>query len=828
MRAMRATVGLLFSDIEGSTRLLQQLGPMYGDVLLDHRRLLRGAFAAHSGVERSTEGDSFFVTFPTASDAVGAALAGQLALATHQWPSGVPAVRVRMGVHAGEIEELAETVVGMAVHEAARLCAAAYGGQVLGSGAVEQLAHPLPAGASWRDLGEHQLRDISTPMRLLQLAHEQLAPDFPAPRAAGAARNNLPPQPSSFIGREREVGEVQQLLETSRLVTVTGTGGAGKTRIALRAAAGRVSAYADGAWFVDLAAISDPGLVLTQLASTLSVPDPTMTDVSAALARKQTLLVMDNCEHVIETVSEVISELVRTSPDVTVLATSREPLGIPGEAVWRVPPMERADAVALLTARAAAANPAFAVTEANRPAVDSVCQRLDAIPLALELAAARLGSLTVEQLAGRLDQRFRLLAGGVRGVMERHRTLQATVDWSFNLLDEAEQRLLRRLGVFVGGFDLDGVTAVAGDDDDIAVLDLVDRLVAKSLVVAEPYAGDARFRLLETVRQYAVDRLSQAQELDATRDAHLRWMLTVTGAAGTTWFLGGDEAHWLARFDAEDANLRAALDWALTRDDTHAVASMLFGAFGWFTARGRSREGLEWTQRVTTADAEDAALVTFLELCFASNVDKLSPELVARTMAAVPALATSPRPWLAPVVHAYCTAWSYPAGDRAAAQAAIAACEHDVEQVRGYPPTLLGFALQPLIWVNLDAGHVDEALRHADDAMTAAAAGGLSLLESRIAVNRARISLAGGDLDEAWQDAERSARVARSTGETFVVVVATRLLADVAEARGDYTLARDLLVSVIDAAAETQRGESVAQLREALARCSALAGAESG
>ncbi|MDQ1614852.1 MAG: hypothetical protein QOJ60_791 [Actinomycetota bacterium] len=820
----RATVALLFSDIEGSTRLLQQMGPTYADVLLEHRRLLRGVFAEHGGRERGTEGDSFFVTFLTASAAVAAAMAAQRALSGHRWPSPEATVRVRIGVHLGEVEELGDTVVGLAVHEAARVTSAGHGGQVLVSQTAAHLAVPLPAGAGWRDLGEHWLKDISEPVHLFQLTHPDLADTFPALRLRAATRNNLPQQPSSFVGRAREVETVTSLLEASRLVTVTGTGGVGKTRIALRVAADQMARFEDGVYLVDLAQVSDPGTVVAQFAGSMNLPEGTVRDLTTAMVARRVLLVVDNCEHVVEAASEVAAELMLRCPSVTLLATSREPLGVPGEAVWRVPPLTREDSRALLDARARSVKADFAVTERNRAAVDEVCDRLDAIPLALELAAARLTSLSVEQVAGRLDQRFRLLAGSTRGAMERHRTLQATVDWSYDLLDPGEQSLLRRLGVFVGGFTLEGAEAVAVEDDPLAVLELVDRLVVKSLVVADERDGSIRYRLLETIRQYALDRLAQTPDVKAARDAQLRWLVELAGSAESALWLGGDEALWLRRLDDEQGNIRSAFEWALSTEPGDAV-SILFGVFIWLTARGRSREGLDWARRLLSGSLQgaDLALAQLLALCFESNTGPIDVSTIAATRRTAPLLSGSGRPWVEPMTNAYLAAWSYPAGDSNRAAAAIPECERALEAVRPHGLLAVGLLLQPLVWVNLDAGKLDAARRWADEGMAAAAATGASYLESRMGLNRARVDVAAGDPEAAWSHAEHALITARATGETFVAIVATRLMARLAEAEGEHATARDLLTSILDPVAESQPVDVLEEVRADLRRCSELA-----
>ncbi len=797
------TAALLFSDIEGSTRLLQDLGPTYAEVLVAHRELLREAFGNYDGQVEGSEGDSFFVTFPNPTDAVSAATAGQLALADHDWPLGA-GVRVRMGLHLGMIQPVADTIVGMAVHEAARICDAAHGGQVLASDEVVRLAE-TSSEIGWTCVGEHQLKDLAGPMRLHQLIHPKLSTQFPPPRSQGGARTNLPSQPTAFIGRASEIAHARELVLTGRLVTVTGAGGVGKSRIALRTAADLVSEFAGGVWLVDLASVADPTTVVAAIAASLGSQAAVAAELTQSIDNQRMLLLIDNCEHLIAATCEVVSELLLRCPNVTVLTTSREPLGIIGELVWRVPPLAPGDAVELLTVRAQAVNDRFAVTDANRGAVDAVCQRLDAIPLALELAAARLTTLSVEQLEARLDQRFRLLSGGVRGVLERHRTLQATVDWSYNLLSPDEQGVLRRTGVFAGSFPLAAVEAVVDGLDPIDVVDLIDRLARKSLIVVEGGGPEPRYRLLETVRQYAVDQLLRGEELIAARDAHLRWIGEVMTAAASTLWLGGDETTWLMRLDAEEGNIRAAVNWALERGYAAQAATIVFGAMGWFVSRGRSAEGLRLAQQVLAADpgGVEEALVALSEMSLASGCGRLASDMVDRVRRTADRLSGTPHEWARPVGLAHAAAWSYPPGDLAGARQAIPQCEQLVEESKRYGPGAAGWALQTLFWTNLDAGNTDRARDAADQALAAAGEARLSILESRMAFNRARIAAVQGDYDSAWENAEHAVRVARATGEAFVVAAATQVLADVALARDDLALARDLLASTIDAVAES-------------------------
>lgn len=813
----KATVALLFSDIEGSTRLLQRLGPDYGRVLLMHRDALRAVFAAHDGAEQGTEGDSFFVTFPTASDAAAAAIAGQHAIAAIEWPPGGQ-VRVRMGLHVGSVELIADGVVGLAVHEAARISAAAHGGQIVASSAVAQLSDGLPPTARWLDLGQHRLKDLRDPIALLQLSDTGLRDEFPPLRASVNERNNLPAQPTGLVGRRDEVAAVGRLLDRSALVTITGTGGVGKSRIALAVAAARVEQFRHGVWFVELARASSPDSVepevLAALGLTSTAPAPDQ------LANRNALLVLDNCEHVLAAVAGLVDQVVARCPDVRLLLTSREPVGTPGEVVWRVPPMQLDEAVELLEERAQAVSATFAITESSRAAVVELCTRLDAIPLALELAAARLGGLGIEDLTANLDQRFRLLGGGTHGRIERHRTLQATMDWSYALLEPREQLMLQRLGVFVGGFVIEAAAAVSGDLDALDVLDTVDRLVAKSLIIAEPGSSEMRYVMLETVRQYATDRAIETGELEEARGAQLDWVTSFARDLEQAVWLEGDEREWLARLDSEDANLRAACEWALGTGRAEVAAWLLFAMVPWLTSRGRSREILELARRLAREplDGPDRAMVDFLALAAESNVGPIDPQSVATCAASAPLLSQTRQPWLRLVASSYATAWSYMSEDRSAASAAARTCERIAQEAQLYGSGIWQWCLQPVIWANLDAGELGAAQAAADQALAVSA--GLSFRESRAALNRARVALAADNLDDAWAFAERATSAARRTGEFFVANAAIRLMADVAERRNDRALARDLLLSIVDLVTERQSTEDATALRE---RISSLA-----
>ena len=532
-----------------------------------------------------TQGDGFFAVFSSPRACVRAVLQMQERLASGERSAGEH-VRVRMGVHCGEASETATGLVGLDVHRAARLAAVAHGEQiVLSSSSAALVRDFLPEGASLRDLGSHRLKDLGRPEQLYQLQSAGLRSDFPPLRSLDNPDlpNNLPAQPARFVGRERELYELRRLIDGSRLLTVTGPGGAGKTRLALQLAAEVLDGSGDGVWLVELAPVSSEDAVASTILDVFGMatrPGESPLDVLVAgLAPQRVLIVLDSCEHLIGACAKVADAILRRCPEIHLLATSREPLGIGGETIYRVPSMSLppedddaggsdelgSDAVALFAERAAAQGVGFTLDESTIPRVVEICRRLDGMPLAIELAASRLRALSLADLDRRLDQRFQLLTGGSRNALPRQQTLLATVDWSYSLLTDLEQRLLRRLSVFVDGFSLDAAAEVcSGADLDVfAVTDLLTSVVDKSLVIAEPTDGALRYRLLETIRQFAGERLleSDGSEVDALDQAHCRYFLSLAEAfkAG---FGGEDQANWIRRLNAEQGNLWRAIDHA--------------------------------------------------------------------------------------------------------------------------------------------------------------------------------------------------------------------------------------------------------------------------
>ena len=593
-----STLTFLLTDIEGSTRNWEASEPDMRRALAQHDALLGRILREHGGrvlTERG-EGDSFFALFGPASDAVAAALAVQRALAREPWPKHAP-IRVRIAIHTGEA---GADHRGPEVNRCARLRGIAHGGQTLLSAPTAALVRGrLPDGATLEDLGLHRLRDLTIPERVFALTH----PDLPAvstPLASlDAFRHNLPLQGTTFIGRAAELASVWGILRGRRLVTLTGAGGTGKTRLALQVAAEHLDEFADGVWFADLAPVTDPSLVPAIIASATGIAEipgrPLAETLADQLAGRRSLLVIDNCEHVVDAVSTLLHTILRRADGPRVLTTSQEALNVPGELAWRVPSLSLPgvaevrgaagiagfESVQLFVARAVAAQPTFTLRDDNADAVAQICRRLDGVPLAIELAAARVKVLGPDELLHRLEDRFRLLTGGSRTALPRQQTLRAAVDWSHDLLGPAERVLFRRLSVFAGGFDLAAAEGVCGTDPlaSADVLDLLAQLVDKSLVIAEPDGlGQIRYLLLESLRQYGRERLEEAAEVDRLADAHLRFYVSLAERAYARRV--ANEQAGLVELEGELENLRAALDRSRSADPD--LELRLAGALGWF------------------------------------------------------------------------------------------------------------------------------------------------------------------------------------------------------------------------------------------------------
>lgn len=590
------TVTLLLADVEGSTRLWETQPDDMAAALARLDQVVVEAVAAHEGIRpvEQGEGDSFVVAFSRASDAVACALTLQRA--------PLAPIRLRIGIHTGEVRLRDEgNYVGPTINRTARLRDLAHGGQTVLSGTTEDMvSESLPEDAWLNDLGAHPLRDLARPQRVVQLCHPDVRNDFPPLRTASiVAAHNLPAQLTSFIGRGSEIQGIRRSLVDNRLVTLTGTGGVGKTRLAVQVAAAVTDEYGDGVWYVDLAPLTAAEVVPVAVARALGLPDQpgrsTMETLLRYVRERQLLIVLDNCEHLLEASAAVLSEVLATAPRLTVLATSREPVNITGEATWQVPSLSlRDEAVELFTERARLARPDFAVTEDNSAAVHEICRRLDGMPLAIELAAARVRALSLTEIIDSLHDRFRLLTGGSRTAVRRQQTLRASVDWSHALLTETERVLFRRLAVFYGGFDLAAAQFVCGEGDieRYQVLDQLTLLVDKSLVIADASSGRTRYRLLETVRQYALEKLGDSGEADSVRSRHCEHYTSIAALLDAP--ARTDHEQRLEQAEIEMDNLRNALGWHLENQNVERALALASSLQPVWLTRGRILEGVAW------------------------------------------------------------------------------------------------------------------------------------------------------------------------------------------------------------------------------------------
>ena len=592
------TVTFLFTDIEGSTQLLQELGAArYRDALESHRRLLRDVVARHGGYEVDTQGDAFFVAFSRAQDAVRTAVEAQRTFAGHAWPDDRE-LRVRMGIHTCEATATSEGYVGVGVHRGARICAAGHGGQVLLSHTTCDLIEEEDTGFGLLDLGEHRLKDLSEPHRLFQLLHTELPRDFPPVRTLENRPTNLPIQVTRLVGREREITEITELLgDGVGLLTLTGPGGTGKTRLAIEAATRLLPRFGDGAWLAELAPVTlADGVphVIADVIGAVQQPGKSITEsVVDSLRHRSVLLILDNCEHVLDVAADLVSAVTTQCPAVRILATSRESLAIPGERVLRLKSLSDTEGAELFRDRARAAG---SESEMDPEVLARLSARLDGIALAIELAAARCVSLSPEEIEKRLDDRFRLLQGSRRGRVERHQTLRNAVAWSYDLLEDLEQSVFDRLSAFAGGFTLEAAKAVtSGDDmDALDVEDAIAALVDRSMVLASDTEDGTRYRLLETLRQFGEEQLIASGEGGRVQDRHVQWFASFMRDAWTG-FWSPDDAPWIRAIGHEFENLRAAVHTAIDNEDRDAVGALLKPLYWWAWQSQRYEAG-DWAE----------------------------------------------------------------------------------------------------------------------------------------------------------------------------------------------------------------------------------------
>ena len=725
------TVTFLFTDIEGSTRLLQELGDRYAAVRDEHAAIVRRAVAEAGGVEVSTEGDSFFVAFPSPLGAVRAAVAAQRGLAAHDWPAG-RSVRVRMGLHTGEGVLGGDNYVGIDVNRAARIAAAGHGGQVIVSDATRGLVtRALPEGVSFRDLGLHRLKDIVLPEHLHDLVVEGLRADFPPPRTLDARRDNLPVQLTSLVGRKEEIAEVKALLDRTRLVTLSGPGGVGKTRLAVAVAQRLHDRFAAGIVFVPLAAVTRPEQVMAGIARAVGADLAGTRAPLEALAEQlgdgRWLLVLDNLEQVLDAASD-LGELLARCPGVAILATSRTVLRLRAERAYPVTPLSlpadpagvpveallASPAVALFVERARAVRHDFALTQANAAAVVELCRRLEGLPLAIELAAARTRLLDPDAILARLAGSLDALGTGAVDLPERQRTLRATVDWSVDLLEEAERSLLETTAIFVDGWTLQAAAQVAGLDEDQA-LELSEALARHSLIHLDRTELGSRLRMLETVRAFVAERLGARPDLAEVQRRHADHYRGLAEQADRP-LRGVGQGEWFERLEAEAGNLAAAVGWYLAHDPT-PLPHLFRVLWLFWSARDHLGEARAWVDQLLPAtDALDpqaraelawTALVTEDEVgddqAVLAGRQHLGPLLAGIDDPLLQAVSKLAMAWTAPVV-----------GDL---DGALRGALASLEQLRGQDARFwTALALGTAGMVETTVGHHDAAQRHLREA----------------------------------------------------------------------------------------------------------------
>lgn len=584
------TVTFLFTDIEGSTQLWEKHPEEMKSALAKHDSILRNVIESNHGYVIKTTGDGFHAVFEKAIDAVLATIQAQ---GNFQSNNSEIQIKVRMGLHTGEAEMRDDDYYGQTLNRTARIMSVGYGRQILISSITADVVREHLVNISLQDLGEHRLKDLIRPERLYQVNAKDLVKDFPALKSLNTLPNNLPLQLTSFIGREKEISEANNLLSPTRLLTFIGPGGTGKTRLSLQVAAEQFSKFKDGVWFIELAPLNDSNFIVSTIASVFDLREvqnvPFINILLDYLRAKQLLLIFDNCEHLVEASAQIAGQILHICPQVKIIASSREALGIDGETIYRVPSLLDNEATRLFVERATKVDSRFALTDHNASSIAQICSRLDGIPLAIELAAARVKLFTPEQIAERLNDRFKLLTGGSRTALPRQQTLRALIDWSYQSLNESEQRTLRKLAVFLGGWTIEGAESVIGADE---ALDSLMGLVNKSLVNVEEQGGASRYRFLETIRQYGMEKLLESGETAHARDGHLDFILEIAEKSEGQMF-GAESVEWLDQMEIEHDNLRLALEWAISNEIEKAIR-LAIAVGGFWTSRDHNSEARSW------------------------------------------------------------------------------------------------------------------------------------------------------------------------------------------------------------------------------------------
>jgi len=778
--APQGTITFVFTDIVGSTRLWEKFPADMGNAIRQHDALLREIFEASDGYVFKTVGDAFCVAFELPSSAVRAVVEVQRQLAAREW-GALGSLVVRAGVHSGPAEFRNKDYFGGTLNRAARIEAAAHGGQILVSGVTRDLLQDDPTeSVGFRDLGAHRLRSLERPEQLFQILAEGLTPDFPAPKSMEVLPNNLPIQTTSFIGRDKEMDSVSTTLESrTRLLTLVGTGGTGKTRLAIEAGARLIGAFPDGVWLVELALVSDASRLLQTLTDSLGLREepgrPLLETLLGFLRSKKLLLILDNCEQLTGSVASIAAELLRTCPSLKILATSRHSLGLAGEGFLPVPPLgildshreelggpgfaarvAGYDAVKLFVERAAAVHPEFTVTTDNAPAIAEICSRLDGIPLAIELAAARVRLLDVNQIAERLVDRFRLLRGGHADRLPHQQTLQALIDWSYDLLSDAEKLVFCRMGVFIGGRSLEAIEFVCSSDgvEEEDVLDLLQQLIEKSLVSVEVTEnGTRRYTMLESVWHYARNKLKEQGTEEQFRDRHLEYFLK-TAEEAEPHYLGPDQKRWLEAFNDDIFNFEAAVNWSLT-------SSRPIEALRFLSALGRPLEVRG----------------------FLTEIHQLFPRIFEKEELAPPGLRAKA------TASAARLAWAMDSYEEAAglfAKSEALATEAGDRDLAGMCHAFLGF-------LDRSEGRIDAAeARFRLGLAIASETGSLSLRAMSLS-GIGRVAMSRGELGSARAMSEESLGMYRTLGDQWVIGLILWGIARVAIAQKDVSRAESAL-----------------------------------
>jgi predicted ATPase/class 3 adenylate cyclase len=855
------TVTFLFTDIEGSTKLAQEYPEAMPALLSRHNEILDQAIKAHNGFVFQVVGDSFSASFYSASDALNAALDAQRVLHNETW-SPAP-IKVRMGIHTG-IAQLESDSKG--IHYSGyttlaltqRIMSAGHGGQILLSQAVHDLTKDkLPEQVHLVDLGERRLKDVLRTGHLYQLIVPDLPSEFPPLKTLELFSHNLPAQVTSFIGRAKEIDEVKKLVNEHRIVTLTGSGGAGKSRLGLQVAKESLPQFSDGVWLAELAPITDPSLIPQTLLSIFNLREDshrsTLEILIDYLRTKTILFVLDNCEHLIDACAQLSESLLHSCPKLRILASSREALGIDGEVAYRVPSLTtpdpahlpsldelgKVDSIRLFIERATTAKPGFTLTKDNASFIAQICIRLDGIPLAIELAASRVKVLTPEQIASRLDDRFRLLTGGSRTALPRQQTLRAMIDWSYSLLSEEEKLLFRRLAVFVGGWTLEAAESVCSEEGSPApstiterdirgsgldVLEMLTRLVDKSLVLIEESADGIRFHRLETIRQYSREKLFETDEVEAVRDRHLNFFVQFAQLVDENLKVR-DQMIWQKRMSAEQDNLRAALEWGLSKAPDSALR--IVGAANLFwTAGGYSAEGFRWTQKaleqvektpipndITTEQrlAARAKALCGLTRLYLSLGDNTNAKRVAEESVSLYRQSQDRRGLsFALVVLAYPLEFL---GERVQAEAVLQE-SYSIAQAEG-DVYVICRSLNRLARVILDLHHnLDLSQHYVEESYRLAREAGLRSQEAQAAEILGFIAIKRNDYDKARSRLKESMRDYQEIGATFNVILEKSNLAHLERKLGNYADALEYYRETIIAFRDIGQGGAVAHQLE--------------